>query len=343
MGVIRLFLALVVVVDHWRTIVLPPFDLPLEDQFKLGFNAGYAVLFFYVISGYLITCSLSTKGPADFYQKRFVRLFSLYWPVVLLVFILFPDVWQRFLAADALDKFTGLFLIGMDWRVAFATYPTPYFGAAIGTLHQAWTLGAELLFYLVAPLLMRTWRIGAALLVASFGLRLCFVLQDGTDLQPVWTYHFVGTTFGFFMLGHLACVFRKHLCNRFVGAAALLASVASMAWGAYVSFDTPRFWISVVFFTLALPGIFEMTRNVSWMNTLGDLSYPVYLTHMAVMSLAAPWVLQVTAPTTLDRGYLSIAVFAALALLGAILVHRLLEMPTAILMRRAMRRPVPAE
>jgi hypothetical protein len=36
-------------------------------------------------------------------------------------------------------------------------------------------LRAELTFYLAAPLLMRSWKIGAALLAVSFGLRAAFV------------------------------------------------------------------------------------------------------------------------------------------------------------------------
>ena len=46
MGLIRLFLAWVVAADHWRVLMLVPRSIPIEDQFKLGFNSGYAVMFF---------------------------------------------------------------------------------------------------------------------------------------------------------------------------------------------------------------------------------------------------------------------------------------------------------
>ena len=49
MGLIRLFLACVVAADHWRKAALEPHSLYLTDYFKLGFNSGYAVMFFYVM------------------------------------------------------------------------------------------------------------------------------------------------------------------------------------------------------------------------------------------------------------------------------------------------------
>ncbi|HET9395217.1 MAG TPA: hypothetical protein VFO36_04095, partial [Nitrospiraceae bacterium] len=65
MGLIRLFLALVVAVDHWRVIVLNEKSIFLDDVVKFGFNAGYAVMFFYVISGFLITYTLTRNYKRD--------------------------------------------------------------------------------------------------------------------------------------------------------------------------------------------------------------------------------------------------------------------------------------
>ena len=61
--------------------------------------------------------------------------------------------------------------------------------------------------------------------------------------------------------------------------------------GSYASFDTPRFWVSVLLFSVAVPGLFEATKNVRWMNALGDLSYPVYLVHTMVLILFGQWLL----------------------------------------------------
>jgi peptidoglycan/LPS O-acetylase OafA/YrhL len=344
MGLVRLFLAFVVAADHWWVIVLVPHSIGPDDTYKAGFNAGYAVMFFYVISGYLITYTLKWNykldfaGMAAFYRNRFIRIFSLYWPLVVLTFVLIGGVWARFLAADIWDKLTGIFLIGMDWRVAFASYPSIHYDAAIGGLHQAWTLGAELTFYLIAPLLMRSWKLGAALLVTSFGLRAYFVFTLGTDLSDTWTYHFVGTTFGFFMLGHLTCLFERYLAEPFIGLALVLVSFLVMGLGgSYASYDTLRLWGSAILFTLALPGLFEATKNIRWMNLVGDLSYPVYLVHTGVMILLGPTIIRYALPIDLmgprAAGYLSVAVFLLVTTGAALAVHRLVEVPTAWGMR----------
>jgi peptidoglycan/LPS O-acetylase OafA/YrhL len=96
-GAIRLFLALVVAFDHWRDLVITPAGHALsvrqETIVKLGFNAGYAVLFFYVISGFLIAFTLrhnydaGRAGALPFYRNRFVRIFSLYWPMIAISFL----------------------------------------------------------------------------------------------------------------------------------------------------------------------------------------------------------------------------------------------------------------
>ena len=66
----------------------------LDDVVKFGFNAGYAVMFFYVISGFLITYTLTQNyrwdwpGIAAFYSNRFIRIFSLYWAMAILALFL---------------------------------------------------------------------------------------------------------------------------------------------------------------------------------------------------------------------------------------------------------------
>jgi peptidoglycan/LPS O-acetylase OafA/YrhL len=83
-------------------------------------------MFFYVVSGFLITYTLTRnydpdlRGTFKFYKNRFIRIFSLYWPLVVLTFLVFGWACDRFLSASLPDKLTGILLLGIDWRVAFA-------------------------------------------------------------------------------------------------------------------------------------------------------------------------------------------------------------------------------
>ena len=255
---------------------------------------------------------------------------------------MFGWAWDRFLSASLPDKLTGIFLLGMDWRLAFAAYPEVHFDAAIGGLHQAWTLGAELTFYIVAPLLMRSWKIGAALLAISFGVRAAFVIALGNALHDVWTYHFAVTTFGFFMLGHLTCLAGQRwrpVSQPMLGTFLLICSFATMTFGGtYAGYDSVRFWGSVLFFTVALPGLFEATKSIRWMNLAGDLSYPIYLVHTLVLILFGSILLDFALPLIflppVEAGYISIAAFLAATTLAALLIHKIIEVPVARVMHR---------
>jgi peptidoglycan/LPS O-acetylase OafA/YrhL len=347
MGLVRLFLAWVVAADHWRIHTLAPWSIPIDDHYKLGFNAGYAVMFFYVISGFLITYTLtrnydrSLSGTLKFYKNRFIRIFSLYWPLVIVCFLVVDLAWRAFLGASPLDKAISLFLFGMDWRIWAANEFAFPVDVTIQGLWQAWTLGAELTFYVMAPLLLRSWKIGALLMVASLATRLTLVLVLGTDLNAIWTYTFFPSTLCFFLFGHLVCLASQRwniLRMPLFGAVLLACSIAAMTFGSYRGFDSPRFWSSILCFTIALPGVFEATKKVNWMNATGDLSYPVYLVHMIVLLTVGPWLVSVSLPLDLlprvEAGWVSIGVFLGVTTAAAAIVHRLLEVPIARAMHR---------
>ncbi len=131
-GIIRLFLALIVAADHFRDLVLAPLHIDVPWQAKLGMNAGFAVMYFYMISGFLISGALANKypptpgGTCDFYLSRAIRIFALYWPIALIVATIYPLAQTDLISAGLLDRFTKFFLIGVDWRYEFTDFPNMY-------------------------------------------------------------------------------------------------------------------------------------------------------------------------------------------------------------------------
>jgi peptidoglycan/LPS O-acetylase OafA/YrhL len=338
MGLVRLFLALAVAVDHWRVWVLDPRDAPhVSEPLKLGFNAGYAVMFFFVISGFLITYTLGRnysqdiRGAARFYGNRFIRIFSLYWPLVVVALLIVPGAWDQFAAYNPLKQLISVFLFGMDWSLAF-------WGAAwIKGLEPAWTLALELSFYVLAPMLMRSWKIAQSALLLFLGVRLGFVIANGPGFQGLWTYVFPPSSYCFFLLGHVICVAGARyriISSPSMGLTAMAASLAVMTFAPALDFDSPRFWASILLFTLSLPGLFEATKNIRWMNALGDLSYPVYLVHGIVLSTGGSFLANAL---PLNAPYLSVSAVLALILLAAVAAHWFLEVPLANGMRRLIR------
>lgn len=329
MGAIRLFLALVVAANHFMNEVIWPSGGHISMRVLLGFNAGYAVMFFYVISGFLITYTLianydrTADGVVMFYRNRFIRIFSLYWPLLIVA---------AYLGARPVgfaDTFTNLFIVGADWRVLFADFPREHWQALPSNLHQAWSLAPELCFYVAAPWILRSWRAAIALLIASLACR-ATALIVGVGFN--WTYLFAPATFGFFMLGHLtarAAMRWPSLGDRRFGFAMLaLCAFTIGLFPPTEAFDTPRFWFAASAFTVALPGVFAATKDSALLNAAGALSYPLYLTHELTRGITQTSLISAT-----QRPLLSLGVFCGACLMAAITAHLLLERPFAAILR----------
>jgi peptidoglycan/LPS O-acetylase OafA/YrhL len=349
-GLIRLFLASIVAADHFRDSALRPLGIDMPALFKLGMNAGFAVMFFYMISGFLISTAIATKYErriADFYANRFIRIFSLYWSILVIIFIFIPPVRSTFVAVSWPDKFTNLFLFGADWRTAFASYPNVHVSALPLWMFQAWTLGAELTFYAFAPWLLRRWKTALAVLVASAATRgVAVALNGGFSVQ--WTYTFFPATVVFFFLGHFGRVLAdKHefLRSRSFGVGLFVLLSSALMLGSYAEWDSWRFWLATLSFAALLPALFVHTKDNKVLNVLGDLSYPMYLLHPLVMV----GLLNVGMPTT-PSSWLGVSgstlalfltvCFLACALTVSAFVHVLLEKPVASVMHYLVSRLV---
>ena len=121
-----------------------------------------------------------------------------------------------------------------------------------------------------------------------------------------------------------------------LGAVLLACSTAVMFFGSYQGFDSPRFWSSILCFTIALPGLFEATKKINWMNAAGDLSYPVYLVHLVILLTIGPWLINMASSLDLkaEAGWISIVVYLAITTAIAAVVHKLVEVPVARAMHR---------
>jgi peptidoglycan/LPS O-acetylase OafA/YrhL len=344
-GAIRLFLALVVAFDHLFISVLLPNGWVPGMGWRLGVNAGFAVMFFYMISGFLISTALHTKysatpdGTVRFYRGRFIRLFSLYWPLTILTLLFYPPARDWMLSASTADHLSGLFLFGIDWRVSLVTYPLPYLGTTIPGLSQAWTLGSELTFYLLAPWLLRSWKLALAALLVSAAVR-AGVLWRG-DYHPIWSYTFLPGTLVFFLIGHFARFAGSsvhRLARPAIGTVLLAAGAVLSAATPIREWDSLAFWVSCLLFAGALPGVFAATKNIGFLNALGDLSYPVYLLHFLVIVAFESFAPALPATLGLSKGAMITACYLSLVVFAAAIAHSVIERPVGFLLKRVGRR-----
>ncbi|MDE2026612.1 MAG: acyltransferase, partial [Patescibacteria group bacterium] len=180
MGIIRLLLAIFVVIHH----SYPPFGY-------IHLNATLAVQAFFVISGFYMTLILKEKYINKngsyflFISNRFLRIYPTYW-LILLITIGLSYFWfysgqqsefgyyqqfyhysknSLFLYANPLDILRDITLL---FRFDYLQLNDDLHQYLL--LGQAWTLVVELLFYAIAPFIVKRIRIIIPLFFISLGL-----------------------------------------------------------------------------------------------------------------------------------------------------------------------------
>jgi peptidoglycan/LPS O-acetylase OafA/YrhL len=216
-------------------------------------------------------------------------------------------------------------------------------------MSQAWTLGAELMFYALAPWLLSRWKLALAVLVASAATRgVAVILNDGYSAH--WTYTFFPATIGFFILGHFARVLAgksKFLQSRSFGMGLVVLLLSALMLGSYADWDTWRFWLAAISFAALLPVLFLHTKDNKILNILGELSYPMYLLHILVIAAVLKIGMLESISSWLGFSGSMLALCLTVSVLACILavsalVHFLLEKPVADVMHYLMNRLVRA-
>jgi len=334
MGLIRLYLALIVAGDHFTGNNLYRLNLFHHGGMQYWFymNGGFAVMLFYVISGFLISFVLDAKYRNDtfgFYRARFIRIYSLYWPLLAICVAIFPT-------GKHVNWFSAIFLFGGDWLLIFRNYPhelTPF----PGTIGQAWTLAAEVTFYVLAPWLLRRRILCFVAFVGSLGLRIWLEHHSSDASYHVWGYQFFPTALCFFLGGHYA----RLLWSKYPAPPRIVTVPLMMACLVCAGFATrlggmPSLWFyaAVALFIVVLGEIFTWTRDIAWMNRLGDLCYPVYLSHMMLVSAFVPLgPIPIANASNLTRTL----IFLAIAIAVGLAAHLVLEKPGSFILRRLTR------
>lgn len=359
MGMIRLLLAVGVVVYH-----LPP-D---RTRFSTLLDGARAVEVFFVISGFYMSLILTDKynpgtGPGwwrRFYAARFVRLYPAFAAVSLAGLgqiaagyaygtdpcPLARELFARLGAWSALVALSDLTMVGQDVLTLFRAAPdgtlTATFGSsrpeagvwlAEGMLIQpAWSIGTEVWFYLLAPWVVRRAAVTWAVFSASLALKVW--METGLGVN---SYYFFPAQCCLFLAGALA-----HRYGRTVPKARLVAAGRVLLPLTLAGFATGRLWITPAVapfvapaFAVAVPPIFAVSSRWRWDRVIGELSYPVYLVHLLVISTLAMVFKRVTGAPP-DMGSVLVA-----TLLVATALHLLVERP-AERFRQRFARPDPA-
>jgi peptidoglycan/LPS O-acetylase OafA/YrhL len=336
MGGIRLFLALAVLVEHFSQQVLAPNGMDYDPAWMLNVDGARAVLLFYTISGFLISYVLQEKygvdrnGTRAFFRSRFLRIYPLWWAV--LIFTILLDLWRGASSLIPSNLIPAIALFGLDWIIPLRNFPDFDWTILLPGTTVAWTLGAEATFYLMAPLILRSNRLALTLLLASAAIRgaiLATVARSDPGFANL-TFFFFPATFMFFLLGHFGALVCRYRSINLVGSIGLLCVAVALGFqaGNQVTFDGWLSHLLPVCFALALPGIFAATKDSRLFDFLGDLTYPLYLTHGLTIPLLflSPRLHQWFVPLIESKSAVALLLIGVvLAGLVAIATHYLIE------------------
>ncbi|MFN0125674.1 MAG: acyltransferase family protein [Verrucomicrobiales bacterium] len=321
---LRLLLALWVVATHGNAL----FGLSVPHAFV-------AVQCFFIVSGFYMSLILNEKyvGPGSvptFFSQRLLRLMPVYWGVLLLTLAASGLAWgwwghafpplqtwhehggslgggaRAFLAATNALLFgqNEVMFLGIDapsgrlaWTADFeASQPPVWHFLAIP---QAWTIELELLFYALAPwLVRRPLPVVLGVMGVSLGVRAACYFVFGLRHDP-WTYRFFPNELALFLLGTVAYrIYRSPWRARaaeglWIWPLFFLFFLLTLAFPFIPVPGQIKAWPYYALATFTIPFLFAESKNWRWDRWIGELSYPIYLIHFLVV-----WICQAILPAS---------------------------------------------
>jgi peptidoglycan/LPS O-acetylase OafA/YrhL len=294
------------------------FDGPIGSVLAFGWTG---VDLFFVLSGFLITgILLDTRGSeryfTTFYARRVLRIFPLYYLVLVLTFVVLP----KFPAVHAL--LTGQLGVPAAEQVdvpewPYWTYLTNVAVAERGFTHGwvdvAWSLAIEEQFYLVWPLAV--WLCPPRLLaplcaVIVVAEPIARIYARAMDYKVVWIFVLTWYRLDGLAIGALlALAHRRGLLprlDRWVPAIAI-ACVAGLIVCAILGGHTwwwnrrmQQYGYTLIAFAggamlvgaIARPAdsLWPRMLSAGWLRAFGKYSYALYLIHLPVMRLVMEYV-----------------------------------------------------
>ena len=350
MGVLRTFLALCVLQQHypfWRN--------------NIWLHGFVAVCCFFLISGFYMSLVLDQKYRDNtnlFYLNRFLRLMPVWWVILALTIVgneaelltHLPccnnptGVMQPSRDYSVLDRLRGITENVFLFPVALEAMITGRFEVPM-TAGQMFTVGLELLFYIVAPFIARVkgWPFYFVILVA--GALHFWPHYVGLPSRP-WQYEFFPSVLLFFLIGMASYRIYSHAYSL-----PLLASWSDKRFGWLIlpmllvygygfhdvlGTDMSNNWKVLGLYLIvaaAMPLLFAASKSSQVDRFINDLSYPIYTSHFMIMA----WVENLQISVEATRHWLVFGVVMIISILLVILVewplqsvrNRLLELYAA--------------
>ncbi|HWY10164.1 MAG TPA: acyltransferase [Bacteroidia bacterium] len=335
MGILRFLLALSVIASHASGIGIPlPHGKPYPMWATYLIDGRQSVALFFIISGFYMAMVLNTKYQGHtlrFYGNRFLRL----WPTYIIVLILaciFTPVGSTIikmttycgLMVKSYVWLSNIFILGTDsfWLLSLDNCHLHYFpaflnansnGASLLVNQPAFSISMEMVFYLMAPFILRSLK--RVWIYFGIGVLYYFYFVLSNNLNIIYQYHLFPASFIYFALGALAWHYSKNknfeLTDKKI---ILLFAGCIVLMFAYTLFSM----ILILCFTLMVPRLFDLTKHSKADRLIGELSYPLYIVHFPVLIYLRS--------CNIKQHHLGLLCFS-ITLVISILIHFIVERP----------------
>ncbi|WP_168201784.1 acyltransferase family protein [Phreatobacter aquaticus] len=349
---VRFWAALVIVLYH--ALLLPGLEPPGSFPVIRNFG-GFGVPLFFTLSAFVLCFGYhgrleTAAAMRAFYWRRLFRIAPLFY-VVGAVSLAFFYV--------AYDRVVGVADILTSATFTFGLFPQHY----TGFVWASWSIGVEMLFYAVFPILalvVRTWRSATVAFIASTIIAALWAQGfkgASADLQgfaslalPAKLPYFCGGMLAFFAWHAIGDQARWRTVLLFVSLAAIGAMIhfavpVQMLSGRMLGWDHSRagmimLWALVLGILTIGMGFSRFNRPwLAWTATLGKASFGLYLWHPLLIGMlhvmGAYRFLYAFAPATPGFGYVTSAAMTLTLLVPlALASYRWVERPGLALARR---------
>lgn len=268
-------------------------DLPALHLVRIGEYGWSGVDLFFVISGFLITgILLEAKGKVhffrNFYARRVLRIWPLYFAILLFTFVLLPLAVPSLRArifADAYPWESYFFFV----QNLFSIKPI-----AFGPVGVTWSLAIEEQYYLFWPILVlvlsRRWLVWAA--AGAFGLSVSVRILQALGFLHLFLYTNTLSRLDGIALGSLLAVVLPAAPEKTVRKIALLVlPVSVLAVILTESVFGEKTWFLYSGLALAFAAMlclsinFQPLRKLGFLQYTGKISYGLYLIHVPVFDI----------------------------------------------------------
>lgn len=293
---IRAIAALIVLLFHIDQYMYY-FKIPSMGFHSTGM-AGYGVVLFFVLSGFLITYLLILEKDKfqkidlkKFYIRRIMRIWPLYYFIILIAIIIVISTTS---ASQFLQNYSLTFSI---YSLMLANVG---FGLGLGftTIYPLWSIGVEEQFYLFWPILLSRFKniayslVGVILIYLAIKLALRFT--ENSTIYSIWWHASFDCMaiggLGAFLVANKKSKFLNIIYNKAIQIFAWLILFTSIVYKPLEIFTFINFELHALVYVIIIMNVSSNPNSLIKLeykifNFIGRISFGIYAYHVTIILL----------------------------------------------------------